>query len=104
MAGWQPIYETIDLTKGYDWLYSRERKEGVIPTDTVIEIRWATGQVWPATISGATASWRIESEVADLIPADTEYTTAVRYPNGNTSTFDDYAWKIGHCRRIQNKT
>lgn len=104
MAGWKPILEVIELTKGYDWIFSRDRDEGPIPAGTVIEIIWATGQVWPASISGATASWRVESDVADLIADNTEYTTAVRYPNGNTSTTDDYPWKIGRCRRNQIKT
>ncbi|MGC0364990.1 hypothetical protein ABH922_002974 [Rhodococcus sp. 27YEA15] len=104
MAGWRPIREAIDLTKGADWIYSRDRDDGPFPTNTVIEIKWASGATWPATIAGSRAAWRVESEVADLIPENTEYTIFVRYPNLTTSTFDDYAWKIGRCRRTQVKS
>jgi len=96
--GWKAFRDHINLNHGYDWIFSRTNEAGNFPPGTTIEIRWKTGQVWPATVEGDTASWRVEAETVLLVPDGTEFVIAVAYPNAATETTDDYPWIFGHAR------
>lgn len=98
--GWEPRRLQINLTAG-DWFLELTNSDGALPSGTVIEIEWATGQTWPALIEGDTVSWRVESETVALIPGGTAFTIWVRYPNTATSTTDDFVWIVGTCRYIK---
>src|SRR5690606_36670621 len=88
----------INIRLGYAGVSSRTDGAGRFPPGTTIEIRWKTGQVWPATVEGDTASWRVEAETVLLVPDGTEFVIAVAYPNAATETTDDYPWILGHAR------
>lgn len=99
MIGWNPVVDDIRLTRG-DFIMSRTNPLGPLPAGTTAEIEWATGEIWAATILGATVSWRIESEEVDEIDTGTAFTVWVRYPNDATETTDDYEWIVGYGRRF----
>lgn len=101
--GWKPSFDALNLTTGADWIFERTNSAGPFLPATTAEIVWATGQTWAATISANKISWRVESTVADLIPNKTKFTIWIRYPNGNTSTTDDYPWIVGCAQRSQNQ-
>lgn len=101
--GWQPHHENIILNGG-DCIFSREDERGPLPPGTTAEVRWGNGVVWPGTIDGATASWRVEAEdcTAAIIPRHTPFSIMVAYPNAVTSTTDDYPLTSGRAVRTDN--
>ncbi|WP_280441183.1 DUF7264 domain-containing protein [Nocardia brasiliensis] len=96
--GWRTIRDDIDLTRG-DFIASRTNPGGALPPGTTAEIVWATGQTWPATVEGATVSWRVESTAVAAIAAGTAFVMWIHYPNQIASTTDDYEWIKGVARR-----
>ncbi|MGM5065745.1 LtfC-like domain-containing protein [Rhodococcus qingshengii] len=99
--GWTPYYEDINLRDGQDWItrIPRDAREGPIPAGTTTEVEWANGTTWAGEIEDDAVVFRVESEQADFIPQGTEHTIWVRYPNGDTETFDDYPFYVGKARR-----
>lgn len=98
MIGWEAEREDIALG-GSDLIFSRTSDLGNIPANTVVELIWEGGPMWPASVSGAVASWRLESTAHATIADGTAFTIWVRYPNGLTGTKDDYEWIKGFARR-----
>ncbi|WP_280393364.1 DUF7264 domain-containing protein [Nocardia wallacei] len=94
-----PRHELLSLNKG-DFIYSRTSPTA-LPVGTTAEIIWENGVNWPATVTGNTISWRIESEdcTAAIIPHGTAFDMLIHYPNGATSTDDDFHWKTGTAHR-----
>jgi len=100
MLGWSALYDDIELNGG-DWIFERTNRAGAFPPGTTAEVAWSNGVTWPATITGATVAWRIESEncTAAIIPDGTPFVIWMHYPNATTDSTDDYPWTRGRAYR-----
>ncbi|WP_280442217.1 DUF7264 domain-containing protein [Nocardia brasiliensis] len=99
--GWRAIRDDIELTNG-DFIVTLTHPGGVLPPGTTAEIVWQTTPTpttWPATVEGATVSWRVQQPQVAAIAAGTRFTRWIHYPNPATGTTDDYEWAIGVARR-----
>lgn len=94
MLGWNVLYEDIELNRG-DWILELESDRGVLPAGTTATVEWATGEVWPATIDGALAKWRVEYETHRTIHNGTAFVVMVRYPNEPADSIDDFEFMAG---------
>lgn len=109
MIGHEPLTEKITLTLGADFTHRINADPGdVIPpgstaricfyppgrTDTLVPLaEWAH-----TTITDRYVYWRVESELADLIPKRAHFRVYINYPDNPTL---NHCWYVGDVTRKQ---
>lgn len=108
MAGHVPVKEALVLTLGADFVhkYQRQATDPVIPVGTTARIELYTSAdttdtiaVWNAVlVDDPVVHFRIESDLADLIPNRAHYRLYIKFPDTPTL---DMCWMYGDVSRKQ---
>lgn len=99
--GWEPLSETIILTRNADFIMSLTNRKGPVPVGTTVRIVLFSGETWQGTVSGDTVSWNVEADITNTIVDRTQFKIYVSYPAAG-GVRDDFVWYRGLIRRVDN--
>lgn len=60
---------TVNLTAGGDFVCGIDSLDGDWPDGATVELLFADGTSWPATVSGASLDWDVDSSAVDEVLA-----------------------------------